>query len=194
VSRRCLGAKRRRILLCSAWRSWIVDLGTVNSLSNQGVERLKCLRRAAHVAVSVMALLALSSALDAQCIPPLTPRQVEEAKSSGSLVFSGVLTEMSRLSLGSRMTFDVDGIWEGTLPKKAVLFQGFGETESRFLVMNEHYVVFAYPKTDRVRVLFQEAGVDPSAVFLLGSCATATYAEAAQRGYFPALGPARQPR
>jgi hypothetical protein len=130
-----------------------------------------------------------------QCITIPSPALIERAKSiDGALIFSGVVTEETRLSFGSAIAFDVDGIWKGSLPKKAVLFR-LAFSESRIFVVNEHYVVFANPAAASVRQRFQEAGVDPSAVFDLGSaCDTATYAEAEKRGYFPALGPPfRQP-
>src|SRR5262245_63219656 len=76
------------------------------------------------------ALVLHASMASAQCIMVLTPKMVEEAKSidarwpgTAAFIFSGVVTEMGAASYGARITFDVDGVWKGTLPQKAVFFR-----------------------------------------------------------------------
>jgi hypothetical protein len=124
----------------------------------------------------------------AQCLPVSALQQ----EANATLVFSGVATDVTRLSIGEKLTFQVDRVWKGTVQKQTMLFR-VANSESLRLSVGARYLIFTHTASDYVQARYKELGIDPSAVVSIGGCDSAPFENAERRGFINDLGPSRPP-
>jgi hypothetical protein len=141
--------------------------------------------------VNALLCVALNTgAAHAQCAGTPTPLQARE---SSAFIFSGVVTEITiGAALGTKVTFEVDGVWKGSLTRTAV-FYAFLHSESLPLAKGIRYLIFARPAREYLE-LARSRGIDPLYVVGIGGCGdSARYDDAIGRPYLTDLGPGRRP-
>jgi hypothetical protein len=100
----------------------------------------------------VCAVLIVPTLARAECVTP-TPARINEY--STELVFSGRVEGLNQVNdLGVHVTFNVDRVWKGSVPKRFELYVWQLNSEAAKFEFQRPYIVFAYrmPERDRQHV------------------------------------------
>jgi hypothetical protein len=69
-------------------------------------------------------------------------------------VFSGSVTEATRVTAGQIATIDVDRVWKGAVPARVRLYNRQGFAEQTDFQLRERYLVSAYVQSPAARARF----------------------------------------
>jgi hypothetical protein len=133
--------------------------------------------------------IGLSSLVASGECPHITASEAM-AVSSSAAVFSGVARQWQDGGTVQVVTFDVERVWKGTLPKRVALYQLY-MSEAVKLTAGARYFIVAYRQTDGERERFRIS--QPASMLGINICATRSFEEAERLGELRELGPGRLP-
>ena len=128
---------------------------------------LKELDAQRHVLAICIAMLVIPSVARAECV---TARAALIRDPSIELVFRGSVVGLNTIGdLGVRVTFIVDRVWKGSVPKRFDLYVGGRNSETAKFEFQRPYVVFAHRLSQEARQDIGLAEQEPIA-FSATSC------------------------
>ena len=117
----------------------------MNMLHDARPSMLRRQARAVIVQFSLFVVLMLPSSVRAECI---TPGHWSLQQPRVELVFSGNVVGINHVAdLGIRVTFDVDRVWKGSVPKRFDLYVWQLDAEMPTFAFAKRYVAFATKMT-----------------------------------------------
>jgi hypothetical protein len=109
---------------------------------------------------------------------------------SSPAVFSGIARQVQDGGTVQVVTFDVERVWKGALPKRVALYQLY-MSEAVKISIGARYLIVAHAQTDAERE--QSRISQPASMLGINVCASRSFEEAEQHGELRALGPGRLP-
>jgi hypothetical protein len=96
---------------------------------------------------ALVALVLLHAIARSECVT-LNAKSVMAEKNI-ELAFSGKVVEITKAGeMGTRVTFDVDRVWKGSVPKRFTLYVWASSPEMPHFTKDQHQLAFAHKLTD----------------------------------------------
>jgi hypothetical protein len=110
---------------------------------------------------------------------------------SSAAIFSGIARQVQDGGTAVQVvTFDVERVWKGALPKRVALYQ-VNVSEAIKFSPGARYLVVAYRQTDSEREQFRIS--QPASMLGINVCGSRLFEEAERLGDLRELGPGRLP-
>jgi hypothetical protein len=142
-----------------------------------------------HLRVAKLAGFGVSSVVaSGEC--PIISASNAIASPSSAAVFSGIVRQVQDPDTVQVVTFDVDRVWKGALPRRVELYQ-VNVSEAIKFSPGVRYLIVAYRETDSKREPFRTS--PPAGMLGINVCASRSFEEAERYGDLRDLGPGRLP-
>ena len=122
---------------------------------------------------------------------PITSASYWMASPDSAAIFSGIARQVQDGGTAVQVvTFDVERVWKGALPKRVTLYQ-LNTSEAIAFSAGARYVIVAVRETDSERERFRIS--QPANMLSITPCGSRLFEEAERLGELRELGPGRLP-